>query len=755
MADTGLDAQGTSRAATSGVPAGATGENGSHRGMGLGDTLRVAFGYWRPHLRLGLLLLVVLAVPQAFKAFFAYSQRLIVDRGLLGHDAALLFRVMAALAAGFVLATAAALLADYLGARIGAAILNQIRTRLFAKLQRLSMAYYGQARSGDVVARFTSDLADIQKSLTTRIVDAVVATLGLLINIPVAFTIDWRLSLLMLAGMPVAALGTRLFGARAASARYALKQEEAAVASTVQETVRAQQVVKVFGLGPWLSGRFDAQLDRLRQRFVRAEFLAELVGSTSSMGVLVTQVAVLITGAYLAYSGRLSTGSLIAFISLQAVVSKDAYDLAKKVIPSLIASSGGLQRIDELLREPEMVADAADAYELPRLEGPIQLERVSFSYSPERPILDRVDLRVEPGQRVALVGPSGSGKSTVLQLLLRFYDPEQGRITIGGHQLRSVTAASWRRQVAVVFQESFLFAGSIRDNIALGKLDASDAEIEAAARAAEIHDLIATLSGGYATEVGELGGRLSGGQKQRIAIARAILRDPAVLLLDEATSALDPATEAAINGTIERLAAGRMVVFVTHRLGAARSADQIVVLDQGRVVDSGTHQALLARDGLYRLLWEKQSGIQVSPDGRQARIDPERLAAIPLFAGLSESERRDLATRMTSWSCQPREVIVREGDLGDRFFVVARGKVAVVVGPAEAERRLAVLSDGDFFGEMALVSEAPRMASVIALQPTALLALSREEFARLLDDHPHVRAAIALAIARRTSSVSQ
>jgi ATP-binding cassette subfamily B protein len=718
--------------------------------MGVWDALGHALGYWRPHARRGLLLLAALAVPQVYKAFFAYSQRLIIDRGLLGHDGSLLAHVLALLAFGFLAAAAAVLLADYLGAAIAAAILNGIRLRMFEHLQRLSIGYYAQARSGDVVARFTSDLTDIQKSLTTRIVDAVVAMLGLAINIPVAFAIDWRLGLVMALGIPVAGLGTRVFGRRAASSRYALKQQEAALASLVQESVRAQPVVKVFGLVGWLQDRFRAQLEDLRRRFVRAEFAAELVGSASSQGVLVMQVLVLGAGSYLALRGHLTTGSLVAFISLHAVVSKDAYDLTKKVVPSLIASTGGLQRIEELLGEPVSVADRSQAKALGRVRGPLRLEDVTFAYGDGRPVLEHVSLQIGAGERVALVGRSGSGKSTVLQLLLRFYDPQAGRVSADGQDLRDIRLDSWHAQLAAVFQESFLFAGTVRENIALGRLGARPEEIEAAARAAEIHDAILALPQGYDTQVGELGGRLSGGQRQRVAIARAMLRDPALLVLDEATSALDPATEAAINATLDRLAVGRMVVLVTHRLATARGADRIVVLEAGHVAEQGSHEELLAQGGLYAELLEKQSGIEVSADGRQARLDPARLAAVPIFAELPAAAREAVAGRLGVELYDAGQTVFYEGDPGDRFFVIARGKVAVVAGAGPSERCLAVLADGDFFGELALLPGAPRAASTRTLQPTVLLALPKRDFERLLEEHPEVRAAVQRAAARRS-----
>lgn len=716
--------------------------------MGILETLRHALRYWRPHWRVAAVLLVMLVVPQSYKAFFAYSQRLIVDGGLLGRDGTTLLRTVAFLAVGFAAASAATILADYLGARAGAAIVNEIRRRMYGHLQRLSVGFFAGARSGDIVARFTSDLADIQKSLTTRVIDAVFATVGLLINVPVAFALEWRLALVMVAGMPVVGLGTKLFGGKAAASRYELKQQEAVIASFVQDTVRVQPVVKAFSLAEKLVARFEAHLALAAQRFVRAEFSAQLVGSGSALGVLAVQVLVLGVGAALAFRGALSPGTLVAFLALHAVVSKDAYDLTKKVIPALIASSGGLRRIEELLAEPVAVADPPGARVLPRVAGPIRLEGVSFSYPSGSRILEGVRLEVRPGERVALVGPSGSGKSTVIQLILRFYDPVKGRVTVDGVDLREVALASWHAQVAAVFQDSMLLSGTVRDNIAVGRPDASDAEIEAAARAAEIHDAIAALPAGYDTEIGEAGGKLSGGQRQRIAIARAILRDPAVLLLDEATSALDPATEAAVSATLDRLSAGRMVLAVTHRLAAAKSADRIVVLAGGRVVESGSHEELLARGGVYRQLWDRQSGVAVSADGADARVTPAWLAEVPLFAGLDEAAREALATRFRAVRREAGEIVVREGDEGDAFYVVARGKLEVLVAVGENERRLAVLADGDFFGEMALVDDAPRSATVRTLFPCLLLVLGRADFQEALAEHEELRARIQ-AVARR------
>lgn len=725
-------------------------------GLSLAETVRHAIGLWRPHAPIAALLLVVLAVPQGYKAFFAYSQRLIVDGGILGGNSALLLRVVAGLAAGFLLAGAAQFFADYLRARASAAIINRVREQMFLRLQELSMGFFARAKAGDVVARFTSDLADVQKSLTTRVVDAAFALLGLAINLPVAFVLEWRLALVMLAGLPLVGLGTRLFGGAAAAARYHLKQEEGAMAATVQENVRAQAVIKVYRLGTWVRERFAAQLMSLRKKLIRADFLAEVVGTSSSLGVLAVQVLVLGVGAYWAATGRLSAGSLVAFLSLHAIVSKDIYDLTKKVVPALISSAGGLQRIEEVTNAPIEVRDAPNARPIPSAPLSFRLENVTFGYPGGAPILEGVSLEIPAGRRVALVGGSGSGKSTVLGLLLRFYDPQEGRVLVNGVDIRKLSLESLYSRLAAVFQESFLFDGTVRENIALGKLGATDAEIQAAARAAELHDAIMVLPQGYNTPVGEQGGRLSGGQRQRLAIARAILRNPAALLLDEATSALDPATESAVNATLSRLAVGRTVVSVTHRLASACDADLIVVLDHGRVVETGGHAELLARGGVYAALWTKQNGVEVQGEAATARGDalavrvrPHHLRMVPLLAAVEDAALADVAARMVMENWEEGRVVVREGEAGDRFFVIARGRVEVTLHAGGSVQHVAVLDDGDFFGEQALLARARRTATVRTLTPCLLMVLERAAFEEVVRAHPTLQTAVARAAARR------
>ncbi len=334
----------------------------------------------------------------------------------------------------------------------------------------------------------------------------------------------------------------------------------------------------------------------------------------------------------------------------------------------------------------------------------------------------------------------------MLNLLMRFYDPDSGSIVAGGNDIRAYSLASWRRALGPVFQESLLFNQPLLENIRMARPDARDEEIHAAARDAEIHGFIQALPEGYNMPAGERGGRLSGGQRQRVSIARAILRNPAVLVLDEATSALDPGTESAINTTLARLARGRTCISVTHRLAGAAAADMIFVFDRGRVVESGSHTELLAREGLTAAsLWQKQQGFEVSGDGSSATIKPERLAEIPLLSTLSPTRLKEVAPMFRSETFRTGDDIVVEGDASGSFYIVVRGRVEVL----QRNARVAVLEDGDYFGEIALLTGSPRIATVRALAVCTCIALDKESFDAILLRSPGLKEQISLVAADR------
>jgi ATP-binding cassette subfamily B protein len=330
-----------------------------------------------------------------------------------------------------------------------------------------------------------------------------------------------------------------------------------------------------------------------------------MVERSAAISILLLNVAIVGLGAWRVFTGHLTIG---AFVSFETIFLTLSYSLAylSQYAPSLIQAAGSMGHIEQMLAEQSRITDIPDAKPLPRFTRELAFDHVSFGYTGEKYNLSNLTLRIPLGVSVAFVGPSGSGKSTLLNLLLRFYDPRYGAILVDGHDLKTIQCDSWRSQTAVVFQENFLFHCSIRENIRMANPMATDQQVEDAAKAAEIHDFIVSLPDGYDTLAGERGGRFSGGQRQRIALARAIIRDPAVLILDEATSALDAASEASINATLARLAKGRTVISITHRLRSLRQADQIFVLNEGRLAESGPHEHLLKLRGKYYELWQKQ-----------------------------------------------------------------------------------------------------------------------------------------------------
>jgi ATP-binding cassette subfamily B protein len=352
---------------------------------------------------------------------------------------------------------------------------------------------------------------------------------------------------------------------------------------------------------------FTLQLRDLAELSARVGFLSALVERSAGISILFLQVVVMGAGAYMAFQGSMSIGSLVSFQALFMTLSW-SLSYVSQYVPNLVQAASSQQRIEELLREQPQVVDAPGAKRLPRFTEEIAFENVTFGYNSTQRNLDSVSFTIRAGEWVAFVGPSGAGKTSLLQLLARFYDPDVGRIMIDGQDIKTWTQESWRAQMGFVFQDSFLFNTNIRENIRMGKLNATDAEVEAAAQLASLHHWITSLPEGYDTLVGERGSRLSGGQRQRLVIARALVRNPAILILDEATSALDARTATVVDAVLKKVGKGRTVINIAHRLDSVMHADRIFVLDKGRIIEQGRHQELLASNGLYAHLWRDQHG---------------------------------------------------------------------------------------------------------------------------------------------------
>ncbi len=686
------------------------------------------YDYLRPYKGQVVLLLLGILIDLAFTIGLASSMEYLIDDAIGARDSELLWTLLIGLAVAVIVAAIAAVARDYLYAKLGTAVVNDLRLRLFEHLQRLSANFYAKTKVGDIVARFSTDLGAVQNAVVLAIPETLIGVLGVGLSAVLLFRLEWQLAVITVCCLPLLTIGPRILGPRAERASLKLREQEADVVSAVQENIGAQPVVKAFGLQQREVDGFSTRLSDVYNAGLRFNILSYFVERTPNVSFMLLHVVVLGIGVFKTFEGHLDVGELVSFNALTVTLSAYVTSLTR-VAPVLLQASGGVRRIAMLLDLQPQVPDDAEQ-PLPRLSREIRFSKVTFSYTGETNNLEDLSFTIEAGQSVAFVGSSGSGKSTVLGLLTRFYDPDQGAILLDGRSLREGTQASLRSQMAVVFQDSFLFNTTVANNIRMGRPDATMAEIERAARAAEIHDLILKMPNGYDTIVGERGSRLSGGQRQRVAIARAIIRDPRILVLDEATSALDPGTEAAIGQTLQRIGKQRTVVEVTHRLSSVVDHDTIFVLDHGQMVEYGTHKQLLARRGLYQKLWIKQSGVAVDEDGK-ADVTPERLKAVPILSELSTQTLEELTKQFVSERCPESRMVIRQGDtMVEKFYIIARGKVEVSKRDEASgeERKLKVLSDGDHFGEIALLRDSPRTATIRTLTPCIFLSLRRKQF---------------------------
>ena len=498
----------------------------------------------------------------------------------------------------------------YLMDWVGERMVTDLRKQLYSHLQKMSLRFYSNRRLGELTSRLTNDVAAVRDAVTGTLSEGLTQSINLFGSVALMLWLNWRLSLIIFVTVPVIALAVKYFGHLIRKLSRKVQDRLADTTAIAEEALSAIQSVKSFAREKFETDRYDSKAEELFDTARRKVLYSNLFWSSVAVMFLSTLIIIFWYGGTEVLAGRLSAGDLVAFIFFAFNIGRSLSGMAR--IYTIFSSAvGASERIFGLLDEVPEVKDAPGAAELHSVDGRVEFESVSFSYDDGTPVLREISFEASPGEIVALVGPSGAGKTTLLNLIPRFYDLQTGVIRVDGIDISSIKQQSLRQQLAMVPQQIELFSTSIMENIRYGRLDASEEEVEEAARQAQAHEFITAHPDGYGALVGEKGIKLSGGQRQRIAIARAILKEPRILLLDEATSALDSESEQALQTALDNLMENRTTFVIAHRLSTIRNASMILVMDQGKIVERGTHSELIRGDGLYRHLHDLQFGEKV------------------------------------------------------------------------------------------------------------------------------------------------
>ncbi|MBO5986950.1 MAG: ATP-binding cassette domain-containing protein [Lachnospiraceae bacterium] len=671
----------------------------------------------------------------AFTSIMALAMKYLLDNAVEPGDGDLLLKVILFMLFGILLAKCSDILRRYLTAVFSSRTVADSRRRCFMHLQELSLRDFSDLQAGYLVGRFSTDMSAVQTLTSVTIPSLVTGVARIIISFVLIFLLDFRFGLISIGALLLSAAVLVILGRKSRAAVKALKDQAGLLTNMLMENVNNQPSIKAFDLQENSVSGYERENKKHETLSIRSMFTNGCLTVASGGLIEFFSVLIICLGAFWVFSGTMTVGTLVSFNSLFSSLSSAVFALIA-TFPSIVECKVCIHNLELFFAKKPGITTERNAVAVPDPLMELSMDHLTFGYDPEKPVLKDILLNVPAGKSIAIVGPSGSGKSTIASLLMRFYDPDEGRVMADDKDYKHLDLRSLHKAVGIVPQETILFNDTVEGNLLAAKPDATHDEIIEAVKAASA-DFILSLPEGFSCKIQNGGKSLSGGQRQRLSLARTLLRKPRFLIVDEATASLDPAAERAVNEAILRLPSrGTAIINITHRLSAIAGYDYVYVLSEGSIVESGTHSSLMARKGIYAQLFEKQSGFMVTDDMSSATITPERLSKIDLFSEFPVSSLAELCKSFSSVNYPASSTIISEGDEGDLFYIIVRGRVEILKRIGDQDTRVKVLEDGDFFGEIALLSNVPRTATVRTVDPALLISLKRSRFLELTNSVP-------------------